>query len=263
MPGGSRGIGLAIAIRLAREGVNIPFIAKTDTPHPRVAGTVHTAADEIEAAASPALPILGDIRDDDTVSKAVTETAGHLGALPERTGLPWRAAAPSGETVCRAAAGHPRACRQHLLAGQSALRRGLPEFLLCEYAMKEGSRGFSTRAEAVEDQSQVALPEAGRDSLGELGRGPEHHLDEVTSRRPGPCRGCRPGGLMKRVRPVGRPKGAPGAAAASPRGSKGPAAARNGSRRPGCRASGRACPPVWVNGCVGTPAARASVVRWV
>ncbi|MFD5258305.1 SDR family oxidoreductase [Streptomyces bobili] len=81
MSGGSRGIGLAIAVRLAGEGANIAFIAKTDTPHPRVAGTVHTAAAEIEAAGGRALPILGDIRDDDTVSKAVTETAGHFGGI--------------------------------------------------------------------------------------------------------------------------------------------------------------------------------------
>ena len=50
MSGGSRGIGLAIALRAARDGANIALIAKTDTPHPKLAGTVHTAAAAIEAA---------------------------------------------------------------------------------------------------------------------------------------------------------------------------------------------------------------------
>ncbi|HKP39822.1 MAG TPA: short chain dehydrogenase, partial [Mycobacterium sp.] len=57
MSGGSRGIGLAIAMRAARDGANIAFIAKTDTPDPRIPGTVHTAAAEIEAAGGNALPI--------------------------------------------------------------------------------------------------------------------------------------------------------------------------------------------------------------
>src|SRR5437868_8212748 len=74
MSGGSRGIGLAIAVRAARDGANVALIAKTDTPDPRLPGTIHTAAAEIEAAGGKALPILGDIRDDDTVAAAVQRT---------------------------------------------------------------------------------------------------------------------------------------------------------------------------------------------
>ena len=71
MSGGSRGIGLAIALRAARDGANIALIAKTDTPHPKLEGTVHSAADAIEKAGGNALPIVGDVRDDDTVTEAV------------------------------------------------------------------------------------------------------------------------------------------------------------------------------------------------
>ncbi|HET9348380.1 MAG TPA: SDR family NAD(P)-dependent oxidoreductase, partial [Arthrobacter sp.] len=65
--GGSRGIGLAIAIRAARDGANVALIAKTDEPHPKLPGTIHTAAEEIEAAGGKALPIVGDIRHEDHV----------------------------------------------------------------------------------------------------------------------------------------------------------------------------------------------------
>src|SRR5699024_2296540 len=58
MSGGSRGIGLAIALRAARDGANIALLAKTDTPHPKLEGTIHTAAAEIEAAGGRALPIV-------------------------------------------------------------------------------------------------------------------------------------------------------------------------------------------------------------
>lgn len=81
MSGGSRGIGLAIALRAARDGANIAFIAKTDKPDPRIPGTVHTAAAEIEAAGGKALPIIGDIRDDDAVSQAVTRTVDEFGGI--------------------------------------------------------------------------------------------------------------------------------------------------------------------------------------
>ncbi len=56
MSGGSRGIGLAIALRAARDGANIAMLAKTDTPHPKLEGTVHTAAEAIRAAGGRALP---------------------------------------------------------------------------------------------------------------------------------------------------------------------------------------------------------------
>ena len=81
MSGGSRGIGLAIAVRAARDGANIALIAKTDTPDPRLPGTIHSAASEIEAAGGHALPILGDIRDDDTVAKAVAQTVERFGGI--------------------------------------------------------------------------------------------------------------------------------------------------------------------------------------
>ncbi len=61
--GASRGIGLAIAKRAAQDGANIALIAKTAEPHPKLPGTVYTAAKEIEEAGGQALPIVGDIRD--------------------------------------------------------------------------------------------------------------------------------------------------------------------------------------------------------
>ena len=76
MSGGSRGIGLAIAQRAARDGANVAILAKTDQPHPRLEGTIHTAAADIEAAGGKALPILGDVRDEhDTDSTDVQRTA--------------------------------------------------------------------------------------------------------------------------------------------------------------------------------------------
>jgi citronellol/citronellal dehydrogenase len=65
MSGGSRGIGLAIAVRAAADGANVALIAKTAEPHPKLEGTIYTAAETIEEAGGQALPILGDIRDDD------------------------------------------------------------------------------------------------------------------------------------------------------------------------------------------------------
>ena len=67
MSGGSRGIGLAIAARAARDGAKVALIAKTAEPHPKLPGTIFTAAEEIEAAGGEALPIVGDIRDADAV----------------------------------------------------------------------------------------------------------------------------------------------------------------------------------------------------
>ena len=81
MSGGSRGIGLAIAERAARDGANVAIIAKTDTPHPKLEGTIHTAAEAIEAAGGKALPILGDVRDDDSVADAVARTVEAFGGI--------------------------------------------------------------------------------------------------------------------------------------------------------------------------------------
>lgn len=79
--GASRGIGLAIAKRAARDGANIALIAKTAEPHPKLDGTVYTAAAEIEEAGGQALPIVGDIRDGDSVTSAVAATVERFGAI--------------------------------------------------------------------------------------------------------------------------------------------------------------------------------------
>ncbi|MEW1962479.1 NAD(P)-dependent oxidoreductase [Microbacterium sp. NPDC077644] len=81
MSGGSRGIGLAIALRAARDGANIAMLAKTDTPHPKLEGTIHTAAEQIRAAGGNALPIVGDVREDDDITEAVMKTQGEFGGI--------------------------------------------------------------------------------------------------------------------------------------------------------------------------------------
>ncbi|REJ03848.1 NAD(P)-dependent oxidoreductase [Microbacterium bovistercoris] len=81
MSGGSRGIGLAIALRAAADGANIALMAKTDTPHPKLEGTVHSAAEQIRAAGGQALPIVGDVRIDDDITEAVLKTAGEFGGI--------------------------------------------------------------------------------------------------------------------------------------------------------------------------------------
>jgi citronellol/citronellal dehydrogenase len=79
--GASRGIGLAIALRAARDGANIAIAAKTVTPHPKLKGTIHTAADEVERAGGKALPIMLDVRDEAAVRDALAKTAGHFGGV--------------------------------------------------------------------------------------------------------------------------------------------------------------------------------------
>jgi citronellol/citronellal dehydrogenase len=79
--GASRGIGLAIAKRVAADGANIALVAKTAEPHPKLPGTVYTAAKEIEAAGGQALPIVGDIRDGDSVAAAVAQTVEQFGGI--------------------------------------------------------------------------------------------------------------------------------------------------------------------------------------
>lgn len=79
--GGSRGIGLAIAIRAARDGANIVLLAKTDKPHPRLEGTIHTAAARIEEAGGHALPVVGDVRLDDDIAAAVEAAVGAFGGI--------------------------------------------------------------------------------------------------------------------------------------------------------------------------------------
>jgi citronellol/citronellal dehydrogenase len=79
--GASRGIGLAIALRAAREGANIAIAAKTETPHPKLEGTIHTAAAEIEQAGGKALPLVVDVRDEEAVKAALDRTAATFGGL--------------------------------------------------------------------------------------------------------------------------------------------------------------------------------------
>ena len=79
--GASRGIGLAIALRAARDGANIAIAAKTAEPHPKLPGTIHTAAAEIERAGGKALPLVCDIRFEDQVEAAVARTVERFGAI--------------------------------------------------------------------------------------------------------------------------------------------------------------------------------------
>lgn len=81
MSGGSRGIGLAIAERAARDGANVVLIAKTDAPDPRLEGTIHTAAAAIEAAGGKVLAVVGDIRNDETIASAVAQTVECFGGI--------------------------------------------------------------------------------------------------------------------------------------------------------------------------------------
>ena len=79
--GGSRGIGLAIALRAARDGANVAIAAKTSEPNPKLPGTIHSAAAEIEAAGGHALPLVCDIRDEASVHSAVAATVAQFGGI--------------------------------------------------------------------------------------------------------------------------------------------------------------------------------------
>jgi citronellol/citronellal dehydrogenase len=79
--GGSRGIGLAIALRAARDGANVAIAAKTTEPHPKLPGTIHSAAAEIEAAGGRALALACDIRDEAQVEAAVAKTVEAFGGI--------------------------------------------------------------------------------------------------------------------------------------------------------------------------------------
>jgi citronellol/citronellal dehydrogenase len=79
--GASRGIGLAIALRAARDGANIAVAAKTAEPHPKLPGTIYSAAKEIEAAGGQALPLIVDVRDESNVAAAIEETVVKFGGI--------------------------------------------------------------------------------------------------------------------------------------------------------------------------------------
>ena len=79
--GGSRGIGLAIAKRAAQDGAKLALAAKTADPHPKLPGTIYTAAEEIAKAGGEALPLICDIRDEDNVREVVNQTVDHFGGI--------------------------------------------------------------------------------------------------------------------------------------------------------------------------------------
>src|ERR1700730_4244210 len=79
--GASRGIGVAIALRAARDGANIAIAAKTSEPHPKLLGTIYTAAEEIERAGGRALPLVVDVRDESMVKDALGKTAARFGGI--------------------------------------------------------------------------------------------------------------------------------------------------------------------------------------
>lgn len=79
--GGSRGIGLAIALRAARDGASVAIAAKTSDPNPKLPGTIHTAAEEIRAAGGTALPIQCDLRDENQIAESIAQTAAEFGGI--------------------------------------------------------------------------------------------------------------------------------------------------------------------------------------
>lgn len=79
--GGSRGIGLAIGIGAARQGANVVLLAKTDTPHPRLPGNVHTAAAEVVAAGGKVLAVVGDVRREEDVQRVVDAAVQRFGGV--------------------------------------------------------------------------------------------------------------------------------------------------------------------------------------
>lgn len=81
MTGGSRGIGREIALRFAREGANVVIAAKTDQPHARLPGTVHSVAEEIKAAGGQALALVVDARDEAQLVAAIAQTVEHFGGI--------------------------------------------------------------------------------------------------------------------------------------------------------------------------------------
>ncbi|MDL0432143.1 NAD(P)-dependent oxidoreductase [Marinobacter sp. TBZ242] len=79
--GGSRGIGRAIALACARQGANVVIAAKSDQPHPKLPGTIHSVADEVREAGGKALPLVLDVRDEKLVRQRIDEAANHFGGI--------------------------------------------------------------------------------------------------------------------------------------------------------------------------------------
>ncbi len=80
--GASRGIGRAIALKAAADGANVAIAAKTDRPHSKLPGTIHTVADEVREAGGRALPLKVDIREEEAVRNAAAATAEAFGGIP-------------------------------------------------------------------------------------------------------------------------------------------------------------------------------------
>ena len=79
--GGSRGIGLAIALGAAKHGANVVLLAKTAEPHPKLPGTVHTAVADVEAAGGKGVAVVGDVRKEEDVQRAVDTAVEHFGGI--------------------------------------------------------------------------------------------------------------------------------------------------------------------------------------
>jgi citronellol/citronellal dehydrogenase len=134
--GGSRGIGRAIALRAARDGASVAVAAKTSRPHPRLPGTIHTVAAEIEEAGGRALPIELDIRDADGIARAIAhtvETFGGLDVLIHNAGAIFLASTPE-LPAARFDLMHAINTRAAFLCAQAALphlRRSSAGQILC------------------------------------------------------------------------------------------------------------------------------------
>ena len=127
--GASRGIGRCIALAFAREGADVVIAAKTETPHPKLPGTIHTVADEVRALGRRALPIKVDVRDDAMIERMVDETMatfGRIDVLINNAGaLWWQPVLDTpmkrydliNDVNARAAFACTRACLPHILAG--------------------------------------------------------------------------------------------------------------------------------------------------
>ena len=79
--GASRGIGRAIALAAARQGANVVIAAKSDTPHPKLPGTIHTVAEEVRDAGGKALPLVLDVRDEKQIRQRIDEAGEHFGGI--------------------------------------------------------------------------------------------------------------------------------------------------------------------------------------
>src|ERR671920_2328748 len=79
--GGSRGIGLAIALGAARQGANVVLLAKTAEPHPKLPGTVYTAVADVEAAGGKGVAVVGDVRKEEDVQRAIDAAVEHFGGV--------------------------------------------------------------------------------------------------------------------------------------------------------------------------------------